>query len=96
MKGADLAYQRLFDGGDLRKREYFALHADQPGVLEIITAAGHKCVMNHWVDFGDGTPRQTFNDWYEALSQRERFALQAKVRVQMADALLHELAKGYD
>lgn len=73
--------------GDLSIRDYFAAHCDQPGVLEIATAAGLRCEDNFWVVDSNGE-RQKFNVWYEALSQRVRFELQATVRFQMADAML--------
>ncbi len=74
-------------GPGLSLRDYFAAKADQPGVLEIITAAGLRCEDNFWVVRVNGT-KIKFTEWYEAMSQAERFALQAKVRFQLADAML--------
>jgi hypothetical protein len=73
-------------------RDYFAIHGDQPGVLEIASAAGLRSEDNFWVIGADGK-KQKFNDWYHALSQHERFELQAKVRYQLADAMMKHRGK---
>lgn len=81
------------DANGLTKREYFAVHSDQPGVAEIVTAAGLHCTDNFWVWKDAETKIGSFNDWWMKLTNEERFALSSKVRVQQADALLKELAK---
>lgn len=85
------------DGGvrmtGLTKREYFAIHADQPGVAEIVRAAGLHSPDNFYVWKDAETKVGNFNEWYSALPDAERFRLWARVRVQMADALIAELAK---
>jgi hypothetical protein len=80
-------------GPGLSKREYMALHVDQPGVAEIITAAGYtsRDAFQMWSD--PDTTIGTFPQWWAKLSNERRFELYAKVRVAMADALLAELAK---
>lgn len=75
----------------LTKREYFAVFADQPGVAEIVTAAGLHCTDNFWVWKDADTKIGSFTDWWSKLSNTERFALSSKVRVQQADALLAAL-----
>lgn len=75
----------------LTKREYFAVFADQPGVMEIVTAAGLHCTDNFWVWKDPETKIGSFNDWWSKMSNEERFALSSKVRVQQADALLTAL-----
>jgi hypothetical protein len=75
----------------LTKREYFAVFADQPGVAEIVTAAGLVCTDNFWVWKDAETKIGSFADWWAKKSNEERFALSAKVRVQQADALLAAL-----
>ena len=76
-----------FSNDGMSLRDYFAAHCDQPGVLEIATAAGLHCADNFWVINPSGE-KQKFTAWYEALSQSARFELQAKVRFQMADAMI--------
>ena len=77
----------------LTKRELFALHATQPGVSEIVTAAGLHCPDNFSVWYDADTRIGSFNEWWSKLTNEERFALSSKVKVQQADALLAELAK---
>lgn len=78
----------------LTKRELFAMHATQPGVSEIVTAAGLHCPDNFSVWYDADTRVGSFNEWWSKLTNEERFALSSKVKVQQADALLAELAKG--
>jgi len=68
-------------------RDYFAIHCDQPGVDEIVTAAGlvHRD-YKVWQD--ENTCLGHFIDWYSKLSQERRFELYAKVRYAMSDAML--------
>lgn len=77
----------------LTKRELFAMHATQPGVSEIVTAAGLHCPDNFSVWHDADTRIGSFNEWWSKLTNEERFALSSKVKVQQADALLAELAK---
>lgn len=81
------------DEGGMTKREYFAVMATQPGVSEIVTAAGLHCPDNFSVWKDAETRIGHFNDWWSKLSNEERFRLTAVVRIQQADALLAELAK---
>jgi hypothetical protein len=75
----------------LTKREYFAVHLDQPGMAEIVTAAGLTW-SNNEVWEGEHISLGYFDKWWSTLPQARRFALYAKVRVALADALLAELA----
>jgi len=69
-------------------RDYFAVHADQPGISEIVSMAGFQ-TDGFWVFLGgDGENKQTFNDWWNNLPLTERLSLSARVRFAMADALL--------
>lgn len=86
----DLVFPGLMGKG-LTKRELFAVFSDQPGVAEIVTAAGLRCTDNFWVWKDAETKIGSFNDWWATLSNAERFALSAKVRVEQADALLKAL-----
>lgn len=67
-------------------REYFAAHADQPGVSEIVSMAGHR-TDGYWVEFSDGREKQKFNDWWNDLPLPERCSLSARVRFALADAM---------
>lgn len=68
-------------------RDYFAIHCDQPGEAEIATAAGFTLESGRvWYTTTDGG--LTFNDWWRTLTQEQRFELYAKVRYEMADAML--------
>lgn len=75
----------------LSKRELFAALSTQPGVSEIVTAAGLHCPDNFTVWKDAETKIGTFSDWWAKMSNEERFALSSKVRVQQADALLAAL-----
>ena len=83
----------LYPDAGMSLRDYFAVHSDQPGVLEIASAAGLHCEDNFWIIKPDGE-KVKFNSWYEALPQDQRFALQAKVRFQIADAMIKARATG--
>mgnify|MGYP000936458441 CR=1 FL=1 len=76
----------LRDGMSLR--DYFAAKADQPGVAEVVTAAGLTCPdgISVWAD--SNTRIGTFTQWWGGLTNEDRFALSAKVRFQQADAML--------
>ncbi len=68
-------------------RDYFAIHADQPGAAEIATAAG----LTYWCGavWSDGDTRLAgFEEWWRGLPQERRFELSATVRYQQADAML--------
>lgn len=71
-------------------RDYFAVHADQPGVSEITSMAGVFCPDNFHVyaDASKETELGNFNDWWNTLTLTERLALSARVRFAMADAML--------
>jgi hypothetical protein len=68
-------------------RDYFAIHCDQPGQAEIVTAAGLTYSVGQvWVT-GDAS-LGTFDKWYASLPQERRFQLYATVRYALADAML--------
>ena len=73
-------------------RDYFAIHCDQPGEQELVTAAGYT-LSNGEVWESKDKSLGTFPAWYRRLSQRERFLLYAHVRYELADAMLAERAK---
>lgn len=75
----------MFTGMEMR--DYFAVHADQPGVSEIVAAAGMvhsggRVWSNEEVDLG------SFNVWWDTLPLVRRLELSAMVRYAMADAML--------
>lgn len=72
-------------------RDYFAIHADQPGRTEIAALAGVrvKGVGAKWED--PDVPH--WEDWWSGLSSEERFSLYARVRYAIADAMLKERSK---
>lgn len=81
-------------------RDYFAIHCDQPGRAEIVTAAGLELSDNGQVlpplegeEKGARASYGFFDKWYQTLSQQERMQLYAKVRYQLADAMLAEREK---
>lgn len=76
----------------LSLRDYFAAKATQPGVSEIITAAGLREANDGKVICEDGCER-TFNFWWRGLTNEYRFQLAAKVRYQEADAMIAERNK---
>jgi len=79
------------DGMSLR--DYFAVHADQPGYAEIVTHAGLTYGSNQvWKDAQ--TSIGTFDSWWRDLPNSERFRLSAEVRYAMADAMLAARAEG--
>jgi hypothetical protein len=65
------------DMGGMTLRDYMAIHSTQPGVAEILTAAG----------LGEMSGI-AFHSWWARLTNEERFALTSKVRYQQADAML--------
>ena len=68
-------------------RDYFAVHADQPGYAEIVSHAGLTYGSNQvWRDAQ--TSIGTFDNWWRDLPNEERFRLSAGVRYAMADAML--------
>lgn len=84
-EGGDLSGLHAAPG--MSVRDYFAIHADQPGAAEIVQAAGLVYSANQvWKD--EDTPLGSFNGWYDALPSAERFRLYAKVRYAIADAML--------
>jgi hypothetical protein len=83
----------LTENVGLTKRELFAVFSTQPGVAEIVTAAGLHCQDNFWVWKDADTKIGSFTDWWAKMSNEERFALSSKVRVQEADALLAALTE---
>ena len=68
-------------------RDYFAVHADQPGVTEIVSMAGGE-TDGFWVALFPGGARVRFNDWWSDLPLSDRLDLSARVRYAMADAML--------
>ncbi len=76
---------RQFTGMTLR--DYFAVHADQPGYAEIVTHAGLTYAVNQvWKDAQ--TSIGTFDMWWRDLPNSERFRLSAEVRYAIAEAML--------
>jgi hypothetical protein len=68
-------------------RDYFAIHCDQPGEAEIVTAAGLTFSNGEvWAD--ERTSLGSFAKWYRDAPQDERFRLYAEVRYALADAML--------
>ena len=75
------------DADGLSIRDYFAVHADQPGYAEIVSHAGLTYGSNQvWKDAQ--TSVGTFDSWWRDLPNSERFRLSAEVRYAMADAML--------
>lgn len=71
----------------LSHRDYAAIHADQPGIAEIVSMAGFTYASNQvWSD--EQTSLGTFDMWWRSIPNAERFMLSARVRYAMADALL--------
>ena len=68
-------------------RDYFAVHADQPGVSELVAMAGGETDGFHVKFTRDCTPMK-FNDWWNGLPLADRLDLSARVRFAMADAML--------
>lgn len=83
-------YQGGYSGMTLR--DYFAIHCDQPGEAEIVTAAGYELAEGAVWD-GPSTRLGSFSSWYRELSAEKRFSLYAKVRYAMADAMIKERNK---
>lgn len=69
-------------------RDYFAVHADQPGVSEIVTMAGGETADGYRVKFSPGGADYKFNEWWNGLPIADRLSLSAQVRYAMADAML--------
>lgn len=68
-------------------RDYFAVHASQPGAAEIATMAGLTySAMQIWSDAS--TSLGTFDKWWRDLPADERFDLCARVRYAEADAMI--------
>jgi len=74
-------------------RDYFAVHADQPGVSEIVSMAGGE-TDGFYVMFSAGGTKYKFTEWWNGLPLEDRLELSARVRYAMADAMLAERAKG--
>ena len=75
------------DSYGLSVRDYFAVHADQPGYAEIVSHAGLTYGSSQvWKDAQ--TSIGTFDSWWRDLPNSERFRLSAEVRYAMADAML--------
>ncbi len=94
--GPAFAHGDPTNGGDpgMSLRDYFAIHCDQPGQDEIVHAAG-KVWSDHkvWDRGNTQSPIGTFEKWWSGLSEPEKSGLYAKVRYQLADAMLAERAK---
>jgi len=71
----------------LSHRDYAAIHADQPGIAEIVSMAG-LTYSNAQVWSDEKTSLGTFEMWWRTIPNPERFMLSARVRYAMADALL--------
>lgn len=87
-----LATPRRFQHGGMTLRDYFAVHADQPGVSEIVTMAGGETDGFH-VKFSRDGKEYTFNEWWNDLPLDDRLKLSARVRYALADAMLAERSK---
>lgn len=73
-------------------RDYFATHSTQPGISELVKAAGlFYELQTAYVK--DGDRRWTFSRWWEEKTLAEQSNLVAKVRYAMADAMLKERTK---
>ena len=68
--------------------DYFAIHSTQPGVSEIVAAAGLQCPDNFNVYSYDGVLISTFNKWWATLTNEQRFTLSSKVKYQEASAMI--------
>lgn len=68
-------------------RDWFASQADQPGVSEIVSAAGHT-TDGFWVEVSGQAEKLKFNDWWNGLPLSERCLLSSRVRYALADAML--------
>lgn len=86
------AYSGKFPGMSLR--DYFAVHADQPGVSEIVTMAGGETADGFRVKFSADGAEHRFNDWWNDLPLADRLSLSARVRYAMADAMLEARKTG--
>ena len=80
------------DANGMSLRDYFAVHADQPGYAEIVSHAGLTYGSNQVWNDAD-TSIGTFDSWWRGLTNSERFRLSAEVRYAMADALLRARAE---
>jgi hypothetical protein len=70
--------------------DWFAIHADQPGQLEIAAEAGVRVREYAPVSF---TPHERdalpfFHEWYNALTPKARYRFSAKVRYAQAKAMM--------
>jgi hypothetical protein len=74
-------------------RDYFAIHATQPGATEIAAMAGLTFSAGK-VWSGPNSSLATFNDWWRDLPAAERFDLCAKVRYAEADAMIRARQMG--
>ena len=80
-------FSGLYAEPGMSLRDYFAVHADQPGVAEIVSMAGLSYSANQvWVDAN--TSIGTFDSWWRGITNDERFNLSARVRYALADAML--------
>lgn len=77
----------LFHIEGMSLRDYFAVHADQPGVSEIVAFAGGE-TDGFLVKFSAEGEKVKFNDWWNGLPLPERLELSARVRYGLADAML--------
>lgn len=84
--GADSFWTQYPERG-MTVRDYFAIHADQPGQAEVVAEAG-LTYSSGQVWAGPHTSLGSFNDWWQGLEQQVRFDLYARVRYRMADAML--------
>jgi len=90
-----MAFPNSHDNGwqaGMTLRDYFAVHADQPGVSEIVAMAGGE-TDGFRVKFSSGGSECKFNEWWNNLPLEDRLTLSARVRYAMADAMLAERAK---
>lgn len=82
-----IGHEERWDHVGMSMRDYFAVHADQPGIAEIVSMYGLTYSANQvWSD--EITSLGTFDAWWRSIPNEERFRLSARVRYAMADAMI--------
>jgi hypothetical protein len=71
-------------------RDYFAIHGEEPSQIELLDAGGMVQGEDGIYARNDGQTKvaKSFYEWFNKQSNEQRFALCAKVRFLMADAML--------
>jgi len=80
-------YVYATDASGMSMRDYLAVHCDQPGMAEMVQAVGLR-YSDYRVWKNADTSLGSFDAWYGGLTLNEKYDLYAKVRYQMADAML--------